>query len=1579
MFLVRLLTRLLLATSLVLLLGSRASGQVDPGSGFPAFGSFNRDAIDTINVGNLNVHFQVPVFAKKGRGLDFFADIVHDNTPYRTSGASPYYFWQVSQYLPWSITSNGGYLFYTGTSATQPCNYNGQNYWPTTYSNFVFVDANRTSHGFPSASVAFPAPCGSPQTTSAQSADGYLLSVTINPTSGAFTTKKVTDPAGNIFDALANTLTDPNGNYISGVAAGTATVTDTTGNTVMTESSTTSSQTYNFPNPTGGVSEPLTLTTSTFTLKTNFRCPHLPDSFNPSSINLTTGISLPDGTSYSIVYESTTGTYPSSNVTGRIHSLTLPSGAAITYTYSGGTNGINCQDGSPAILTKQTPDGTWTYNHYFTPTVNSSGLWTTIVTDPAGNDTVYTFGSIPTTSTPATNTLEDQRLIYQGSHTSGTLLKTVLTCYNGNFTNCASSYNELGNLPLVVTRRDAYTYLAGLSQPSLSETFYDSLGRTTHDNEFGFGVNTGAAPTTTPLQATITSYASIGNNIENRPACVQVTAGASPTTCGTVTSTTNSITNYPTYDSRGNLETIQNWVSGTTYVSRSLTYFSTGLVNTETDFKQTPTTYTYGDCNGSYPTQITRAGLSEYMTWDCNGGAITSTTDPNSQTTNYTYINPSTGIGDPFWRLMRVTYPDTGMTTTTYNDTASPANVITAQLIDNVGHALTTQTNFDGLGRPVQAALTSDPEGTTYTVTMYDALGRPYRTYNPTRCSTPTTNCGESTWGFGSIYYDALGRTTSDTLQDGSVMTTSYSGNCATVTDPAIKKRTACSDSLGRVTQVTEDPGGLGYITAYSYDALTDLTNVVQNGSRQRSFVYDGLSRLTSATNPESGTVNNTYDANSNLLTKVAPAPNQTGSATVTTTYSYDALDRLTQKSYSDGTTPLVSLYYDNASCCPYFSPAIQNTEGRLVYSMVVGQDVNHFSYDPMGRTTYSYQATPSVYGTSSYPVTYTYDLAGDMTSYSGGFGIVFTQTFDAAERPTSVTSNWVDSQHPATLITVNASQGYFPNGAVRLVTLGNGLTETNMLNNRLQPCRINTNSSATTLNTCADSIPSGNLLDHSYGFNSGASNNGNVASWTAVGQQAFNRTYSYDTLNRLATLSDSNTGQQCRGLSWTADAWGNRTSQTTTSGSCYQQPSITFSTKNQLPSPYLYDAAGNMTYDGTHTYTYDAENRLTQVDGGSTAAYVYDGDGHRVRKTTGGVWTDYLYDLAGNSVSEINNSCGSPCGSAFYISLGGRSIAKYYGNTTYFAHLDHLGSTRLMTALNQSVSQNLDYLPFGELNSTDSGIDTHKFTGKERDSESNLDNFGARYYSSNVGRFMSPDPDNTGATLQSPQSWNAYSYVLNNPLNAIDPTGLDCVYTAGAVDNPDSHADGSATVIRGDCKSDQDSGVFVDNAANRPVQSSDVTLSNDGSVGVVSYARTDGITTGYACVGNCPSDTVQVNATPTMSADPYPMSPVARSLITVPFDFWNQTPQQHGNVQACMATGGEYGGETLEPPDVGQAIAQVHEPNGKPAQYPGNNKRIIPNIKGAKRTPSVTGPLGILEFVTDGMNCVQNVANQHP
>jgi len=207
----------------------------------------------------------------------------------------------------------------------------------------------------------------------------------------------------------------------------------------------------------------------------------------------------------------------------------------------------------------------------------------------------------------------------------------------------------------------------------------------------------------------------------------------------------------------------------------------------------------------------------------------------------------------------------------------------------------------------------------------------------------------------------------------------------------------------------------------------------------------------------------------------------------------------------------------------------------------------------------------------------------------------------------------------------------------------------------------------------------------------------------------------------------------------------------------------------------YSYDANGNVLNDGVHSYAYDAENRIISVDGGATT-YVYDANGQRVRKTVGGASTDYVYDLSGHAVAEVNAS-GWQRGEVY---TGGRHIATYVNSTTYFDHGDWLGTERVRTAVNGSVCESITSLPFGDGQSTTgscAGASTRHFTGKERDPESNLDYFGARYYSSSMGRFMSADWAAKAtavpyANFGDPQSLNLYSYVGNNPLLHFDPDG---------------------------------------------------------------------------------------------------------------------------------------------------------------------------------------------------------------
>ena len=203
---------------------------------------------------------------------------------------------------------------------------------------------------------------------------------------------------------------------------------------------------------------------------------------------------------------------------------------------------------------------------------------------------------------------------------------------------------------------------------------------------------------------------------------------------------------------------------------------------------------------------------------------------------------------------------------TAYNPSTPSPNVTTTKLITSSLSEVSVAAS-DGIGHPVESVLSSDPDGTTYGVTIYDGSGRPFEVYNPTRCSTPTTNCGETTWGVTTYTYDALGRATQVVKPDGSVVSTSYSANQAetryvtTVTDEIRNGRTSQTDGLGRLTAVLEAPtaSGYNYETDYTYDPLNNLLSVAQQGGasssnwRNRSFIYDSMSRVTSANNPESG------------------------------------------------------------------------------------------------------------------------------------------------------------------------------------------------------------------------------------------------------------------------------------------------------------------------------------------------------------------------------------------------------------------------------------------------------------------------------------------------------------------------------------------------------------------------------------------------------------------------------------------------------------------------------------------------------------------------------------------------------
>jgi RHS repeat-associated protein len=178
----------------------------------------------------------------------------------------------------------------------------------------------------------------------------------------------------------------------------------------------------------------------------------------------------------------------------------------------------------------------------------------------------------------------------------------------------------------------------------------------------------------------------------------------------------------------------------------------------------------------------------------------------------------------------------------------------------------------------------------------------------------------------------------------------------------------------------------------------------------------------------------------------------------------------------------------------------------------------------------------------------------------------------------------------------------------------------------------------------------------------------------------------------------------------------------------------------------------------------WDIENRLTSVseNGTTTATFVYDGDGNRVKKIENGQTILYI-----NQYYEVNLTSGNVT-SSYY--LGGKLIATSENGTLRYVHQDSLSSTSLMTdASGNQIDTTVKYLPFGEARATVT-IPTDKlFTGQRLDA-TGLYYYNARYYDPTIGRFISPD-----TVIQSPanpQCFNRYSYCLNNPLKYTDPSG---------------------------------------------------------------------------------------------------------------------------------------------------------------------------------------------------------------
>jgi hypothetical protein len=302
----------------------------------------------------------------------------------------------------------------------------------TTYGDWTYYDPLGISHAFNGSTQSVFGDDGCPDNSSnfteiASDGSGYTLNVSI------FTRATIASSGGKTIvpastDSRAGTVTDSNGNEISVDTSGH--FTDTTGNVALTIAGTApSAHTFTYKD-TSGNSRTVTMSYQTYTVQTAFGCSGIAE-YGPTSQSLVSSISFPDGSAYNFTYEATPGV--SGNVTGRLAGIELPQGGTIQYSYSGGSNGIECADGSAAGLTRTlnsnsgSAASTWTYSR---TSPGGTGTSHTEVVDGLGNHKAYDF--VEASNQPSGTTAayyETNRSIYQGA-ASGTPVVVRHTCYN---------------------------------------------------------------------------------------------------------------------------------------------------------------------------------------------------------------------------------------------------------------------------------------------------------------------------------------------------------------------------------------------------------------------------------------------------------------------------------------------------------------------------------------------------------------------------------------------------------------------------------------------------------------------------------------------------------------------------------------------------------------------------------------------------------------------------------------------------------------------------------------------------------------------------------------------------------------------------------------------------------------------------------------------------------------------------------------------------------------------------------------------------------------------------------------------
>ena len=1163
-----------------------------------------------------------------------------------------------------------------------------------------------------------------------------------------------------------------------------------------------------------------------------------PTSFPMGSVSawVVSSVWLPDGRRYRFLY----------NAYGEVAKLTLPTGAVIEYDWWGtDTNNTiyrrlierrvypdgttlegkttydvpsSAGNSNPIVVRNKTASGTQlsVQKHYF-----HGDAWV---------ESAPPYPPSPPLPPPYTNGREYETRFYEADGT--TLLQTTTQTWDQDQapSGCATCYV---NNPRV---SETTLTLAATSQVSKTTFSYDGFTNLTDTYEYDYGTGAPGAflRRTHTDYVTDTNYTSqTGSHIRALPSQMWVSSDsagnnrksltvyeydnyASNSTHAALEPRSSVVghdtTNYGTsFSRRGNPTAGTSYADAATQtgaVTSYLQYDILGNVIKTIDANGNASTIQYADNFGSPDGNATTNTAPSQLSGNNTFAFATSTTKllggtPWTAYAQYDYFTGQTvNTQDVNGMIGKALYGDVldrptqsfsavgtsleAQTTIAYDDTNRKVTK-TSDLNALNDNLLKSESYYDGLGRTTETRSYEDATVYRAVQTQYDALGRAHKTSNPFRSG--------DTLLWTQTYFDALGRVTKVKTPDNAEALTSYSGNAVTVTDQAGKLRRSITNALGQLIRVDEPNSSnqLGTVsspnqaTHYYYNTLGKMVDVHQ-GSQHRYFMYDSLGRMLRVKQPEqevnvslntSGNPDNnswsggfTYDNNGNVLTT-------TDAKGTTTTMTYDALDRVTQRSYNDNPqTATVNFYYDGAGL-----PSVPDfSKGKLTKVSSSVSESKYVEFDAVGRLKQFQQYTDG----QTYTSKYTYNLSGALIEEEYPSGRKVKNEFDPSGDLAKVTSQKNSS---SVYIPYASTFSYSAAGAVISMKLANGRWETAKFNARLQTAELGLGSSATDTGLWKVNYEYGELQTN--GSVDTTKNNGNIGKQTlTIPGTDFVQGYKYDPLSRLTEAKETTGTTQNWIQLFGYDVYGNRTSFSQTIGATTVNttPSINASTNRfNTGQGFSYDANGNITQDvdpitaHTRAFTFNGDNKQTQVkdvtdNNHVVGTYYYDGEGRRVKKVTDTETTVFVYS-SGKLVAEYSTQL---------------STSPSVNYTT----ADHLGSPRILTDEFAQVKSRRDFMPFGqELGANVGGRTTalkygsgdnvrQKFTGYQKDTETNLDFGEARMYENCLGRFTAIDPFLASGSPEVPQSFNRFVYSLNSPLQFSDPTGMvpEWVYKDGEV-----------------------------------------------------------------------------------------------------------------------------------------------------------------------------------------------------